>query len=81
MKAKDLALQYKSGEKTVTEIFQMLVKETRELAHKSDSALAAILRETEDKWKAFTRLCPDVDPNGFKRVLHTVIPSSKELLP
>jgi hypothetical protein len=39
------------------------------------------LRELDDKWRAFTKLCPEVNPNGFKIALHVLVPLAKEIFP
>lgn len=87
MKAADLAEIYtknRTGE-TLARLAFNEVKGTAELAKKrkisTNEALIAIIRETDERWRAFSKLCPDVSPEGFKIMLHTMTPVSKELYP
>lgn len=70
---------------TLVRIVSDLVQETQTLIEqrqaKSNLALLAIFRELDDKYKAFARKCPDVNPNGFKIGLQAVIPLVKEIWP
>lgn len=90
MKAKDLAAKFNAApedkrEEVIEDIIFNAIQETRELALKrgvkTDAAMAAIIRECDDKWRAFARLCPAVSPDGFKVVLHKLIPASVSLFP
>jgi hypothetical protein len=47
----------------------------------SNAAIAAIIKETDERWKAFCRLCPEVPEGLFKMALHLEIPASKILYP
>lgn len=87
MKAKDYHARYLANktEDELIDIATAMVLETKEIALKrsikSDSAMAAILREQDDKWKAFVRLNPGINPSFFKIVLHKLIPVAVHLLP
>lgn len=87
MKAKEMAALYKANptDETLREILFQEITGTRKLALlrgvKTNDALRAILVETNDRWQAFARLCPEVNPNAFKIVLHATVPSSKNILP
>ena len=91
MKAKEMAAAYNAAPTEVEKlaVLQDLVfneiKGTEKLAKargaKTNSALAAILREADDRWRAFARLCDGVKPDGFKDCLHAAVPQSKLLLP
>jgi hypothetical protein len=86
MKAAEMAAAYKANPttKTIADLATEAVMATKTMAEArriaSDSALIAILKEQDDKWRAFARKCPDVNPNGFKIILHQLIPTSKHLL-
>ena len=90
MRAKDLAKQFNEtpSEQRLDLLCKMVgecVSETRDVALargvKTDSAMKAVIREVDDKWRAFARQCPGVHPDGFKMGLHHFIPPSKELFP
>jgi hypothetical protein len=87
MKAADMAARYKAEPTTQTlgTLAEEAVMATKTMAEQrkisTDSALASILREQDEKWRAFARRCPDVNPEGFKIILHKLIPTSKHLLP
>lgn len=85
MKAKELADQYKRGRMTLQEVCHNMIVETKTLAEnrgvKTDAGLAAIIREMDDKWRAFARKVDGTNPDGFKLALHAVVPVSKELFP
>jgi hypothetical protein len=88
-KAKTLASIYR--EYPVVDTLKLLalnlVTETGELLRqrgaKSDSALIAVLRQQEDKWKAFCRRAADIEPEpspgAFRKVLLLLIPLAKGL--
>jgi hypothetical protein len=87
MKAKEMEARFKANPVAQTcagMCFEMIM-ETKALALKrgiqSNSALAAILREADDKWRAFARRCPEVNPGGFKAAVHKLLPSAVTLLP
>ena len=86
MKAKEMAATFKADPtaKTASGLVYKVIMETKELAEKrkisSDSALAVILKEADDKWRAFARLCPEIHPDGFKLAIHKSVPASKVLL-
>jgi len=48
---------------------------------RSNHAMAAVIREMDDKWRAFARLCPSVAPDGFRTAIHRLVPVSKEVFP
>lgn len=88
MKAKELAARFREDhtEECIRKIVYDLIIETKELARqrgvKTDSAMKSVIREIDDKWKSFASMFPgELQPGGFKAVLHQVIPSSKELYP
>lgn len=90
MKAKDMVARYcatPEAEKldTLISIIHDCIKETKTIADargvKSNSGLTAVLREIDDKYRAFARQCDGVNPDGFKISLHKVIPLSSVLLP
>jgi hypothetical protein len=87
MKAEELAARYVCSPNidTVINLATEVVLETKAIASKrnvqTDAAMTAILREQEDKWKAFARRCPSVRPGAFKLVLHTLVPVAEKLLP
>ena len=87
MKAKDLALRFKEEPtlEMAKKIAFDMVMETKELADmrgvKSNSGIAAVLKQQNEKWQALTRLCPELNPNGFKSAIHQLVPVSAELLP
>jgi UPF0288 family protein (methanogenesis marker protein 3) len=87
MKAKEMAEIYKKKPTvdTLARLAHDMVMESKTIAEqrhiKSDSALNSILRELDDKWRAFTKLCPEVNPNGFKIALHVLVPLAKEIFP
>ena len=86
MKAKEMAATFKADPtaKTASDLVYKVIIETKHLAEKrrisSDSALAAILKEADDKWRAFARQCPEINPDGFKMAIHQAVPTSKALL-
>jgi hypothetical protein len=47
----------------------------------NDASMRAIIREIDDKWRAFVRMCPQVNPDGVKLAVHRLIPESKFLFP
>jgi len=87
MKAHDMILRYQEAPdfKTLEKLAQELVIESRTMMHKrrakSNTACAAILRELDDKWRAFASKCPEVNPEGFRIYVHHIAPTSKHLLP
>jgi hypothetical protein len=87
MKAKDMAARYNAAPTidTLLSIIHDCIKETKTIADarrvKSNSGMAAVLREVDDKYRAFARQCSDVNPDGFKLSVHKVSPASKLLLP
>lgn len=78
MKAKEYAQQYNAAKteeekkEAIRKIIVGFVAEVKSLAQArkavSNSALASIVKEQDDKWRAFARLVEDktVDPDGFK---------------
>jgi hypothetical protein len=86
MKAKEMADRYRAAPTTSTikMLFHECVKEitTKSKARgaKSDSAVAAVVKEQDDKWKAFSRLCPEVNPGGFRRMLAILLPDTAKLM-
>jgi hypothetical protein len=87
MKAKDMAATFQANPdiETARKLIAACILETKTLAEarkiRSDSALRAIIQEVDDKWRAFARLCPEIQPDGFKKALHLNIPTSKEIFP
>ena len=87
MKAKEYHARYKANptEDELINIAADMITETKQLAEqrriKEDRALVAIIREQEDKWKAFVRLNPGINPGFFKLALHRLIPTAKMLYP
>jgi hypothetical protein len=87
MKAKEMAAKFQANPipETAAELLHACIMESKALVDqrkvKTDAGLLAVFRELDDKWKAFARLCPEVNPGGFKLALHRVIPVSKELWP
>ena len=72
MKAKECADIYKANpcDNTLMEIVDSFIKEIKEIAEirhvKYDIGFVSILSEQDRKWRAFTRLCPDIRPDGFR---------------
>lgn len=71
-KALEYAAEFTSAEdkrKAIWEILLALQEETRELIRarsaRSNSALFAILNETDDKWRSVVRQTEGVNPKGF----------------
>jgi len=93
MKAKDMAARYLADRtpENAAKIAYDLVMETSAIATarhcQSNSAMTAVLRECDDKWRAFCRLVSSdefgctVNTNGFKLVLHKLVPLAVELFP
>lgn len=87
MTAKEMAVRFNAAPElnTVADLLFEELNGTRTLALQrkisTDSGMASILRETDDRWRAFAKLCPQINPDGFKLVLHRELPSSKILLP
>jgi len=87
MKAKDYAQRYKTNptDETLIDIVQEMIMETKTLAEQrkitTESAMIAIIRQQDEKWKAFCRLCSGVNPKFFKLALHHLIPVSAQLYP
>lgn len=87
MKAKEMAERYQAEPtvKTLTSLAGECIKEVKTMAEargvRDDNPMRQVIREVDDKWRAFARLCPDVAPGGFKAALHAIVPISKELFP
>jgi hypothetical protein len=88
MKAKEMSARYIASEdkiSTIVDLASACVMEVKTLSAtrhaNSPESLKAILREIDDKWRAFARLCPDVLPDAFKIAMHTIVPDSKLFLP
>ena len=88
MKAADMAKRFNEAtdkDKVVRDILFDEIKSTNTVALtrgvKTNAGLLAVLKETDERWKAFCRLCPVVKPTAFKVGLHIAVPSSKELWP
>lgn len=87
MKAKEYHARYQAN-KTDDELIDIataMVMETKALAEarhiKEDRAMTAIIREQDEKWKAFVRLNPGINPGFFKLALHKLVPVSAHLYP
>lgn len=86
MKAKTMAGIFKANpsEETVWGLIKDEIRETKELSLvrkvSSDSGMTAILKEADDRWRAFAKLCPEVNPDAFKISIHKLVPLTKELL-
>jgi len=87
MKAKEMAERFNASptDDTLIKIAVDCVKETKVIAEargvRSNHAMAAVIREMDDKWRAFARLCPSVAPDGFRTAIHRLVPVSKEVFP
>jgi hypothetical protein len=87
MKAKEMAAEYKANPtmETAKKLVTECILETKTIAEarkiRSDSALRAIIQEVDDKWRAFARLCPEIQPSAFKTALHLSVPTSKDIFP
>ena len=82
MKAKEYYERYKKNptkEEVESILIDMLI-EIKEIAEKRrvqrKSALFAVVKEIEDKWKAFVRLTKDnrIRTDGFRNVLKKLMP-------
>jgi len=86
MKAKEMAKRFQESptEDTLKRLLHDCIMESKDFISRrnvqADDALAGILRELDDKWRAFARLCPQVNPDGFKVGISKVAPVSKEML-
>jgi hypothetical protein len=80
MKAKDLAARFKASptNETLVTLALEVHKEAGVLFKlrktESNDAYLAVIREQDDKWRAFSRLCPAVNPDGFRLTLHKLAP-------
>lgn len=76
MKAKEYAQQYNAAQteeqkkEAIRKIITSFVNEVKELAKVrkavSNAAIASIVKEQDDKWRAFARQVEGIDPDGFK---------------
>lgn len=68
---------------TLLDLIIDLIKEIKTLAEKrqvqSDVGISAILREQDDKFHAFARQYPEINPDSFKIVIHKVLPDTIKL--
>ena len=63
-------------------LYHTIVEANQMLGQLEDTqAKTAILKEAEQEWRGFARLCPEVKPEALKWALHHTVPESKELLP
>ena len=80
MKAKDYAQRFKDDatDETLMEIahdFFREVKEIAEMRHvQYDIGLISILDEQDRKWRAFTRMCPQIKPEAFRVLVFSQFP-------
>lgn len=78
-KAKEQAQQYIDNPtlETMQKIAQEYIRDTGELIKArsctSNAASRAVIRELDQKWKAFARLA-NVNPDGYKIALRQVLP-------
>jgi hypothetical protein len=84
-KAKQYSEEYAAAGKTpekLAEIWIEFFKEANELINIrkaiTDSASLAIFDELDRKWKAFARMNPEVNPDGFMEALSTQFPDLAE---
>jgi hypothetical protein len=76
MKAKDYAEKYKESgksDKVLKEIIFSFIKEVKEIANarkissRNDQAIISIIREVDNKWRAFAKFFPgEINPEGFR---------------
>ena len=88
MKAKDYAEEWKASGKTsegLAEIASLFIQEIPRLCEarnaRRSSAMIAVFREIDSKWKAFARMFEgDVDPDGLRKYM-LIIPSGIQVCP
>jgi len=80
MKAKDYAQRFKDDptDETLMEIAHdsfREVKEIGEMRHvQYDIGFLSILDEQDRKWRAFARMCPEINPLGFRTLVFKQFP-------
>ena len=82
MKAKDYAKRYAEQGETNEALIQVcfdMIKEFETIATarhaKSDQAALSIIRELEQRWKAFSRLT-NTNPGGFRYMVKKLMPET-----
>lgn len=87
MKSKEMAEEYKANptQETLIGLLRKLITETSKIASarhvRTNSGMASILREQDDKWRSFTRKAGGDWFNAYKVGIHNLIPESKILFP
>ena len=80
MKSKEYAKIYKDNpcDKTLMAILEAFFREVKEIAEmrhvQYDIGLLSVLDEQDRKWRAFTRLCPEIKPEGFRMMVFKQVP-------
>jgi len=81
MKAKEYAKRYIDAGRTnqaLGAVWLDMIKEFETIANvrhaSSNEAGVAIMREIEQKWKAFARIIGEINPDGFRDMLKHISP-------
>ena len=82
LRAKDMAAFFDADPtpETLVKIACAMDAETSEILKergiKNDASFLSLLKEQDNKWKAFARRCPDVNPLAFRLVIKKLHPTT-----